>query len=35
MQADYDKQLAQRSVTPEGDASKPWTQMIEPEMVEH
>ena len=33
VQADYDKQLAQRSVTPEGDASKPWTQMIEPEMV--
>ena len=31
-QADMDKQLAQRSVTPEGDASKPWTQMIEPEM---
>ena len=34
VQADYDKQLAQRSVTPEGDASKPWTQMIEPEMVD-
>ena len=33
VQADYDKQLAQRSVTPEGDASKPWTQMIEPEMI--
>jgi len=34
VQADYDKQLAQRSVTPEGDASKPWLQMIEPEMVD-
>jgi ribose transport system substrate-binding protein len=34
VQADYDRQLAQRSVTPEGDASKPWTQMIEPEMVD-
>ena len=31
-QADMDKQLAQRSVTPEGDASTPWLQMIEPEM---
>ncbi|WP_028063524.1 ABC transporter substrate-binding protein [Solirubrobacter soli] len=33
-QADMDKQLAQRSVTPEGDASTPWLQMIEPEMVD-
>ncbi len=34
VQADYDKQLAQRSVTPEGDPATPWTQMIEPEMVD-
>src|SRR5262245_2729785 len=33
-QADMDKQLAQRSATPEGDASTPWLQMIEPEMVD-
>jgi ribose transport system substrate-binding protein len=34
VQADYDRQLAQRSVTPEGPADKPWLQMIEPEMVD-
>ncbi len=34
VQADYDKQLAQRSMTPEGDPAKPWLQMIEPEMVD-
>ena len=35
VQADYDKQLAQRSATPEGPADKPWEQMIEPgEMVD-
>src|ERR1044072_3755422 len=33
-QANMDNQLAQRSVTPEGDASTPWLQMIEPEMVD-
>lgn len=33
-QEDYDKQLAQRSATPEGPADKPWEQMIEPEMVD-
>ena len=27
VQADYDKQLAQRSMTPEGDPATPWTQM--------
>jgi ribose transport system substrate-binding protein len=27
-----DKQLAQRTVTPEGPADQPWLQMIEPEM---
>ena len=31
-QATMDKQLAQRSVTPEGPADQPWLQMIEPEM---
>ena len=35
VQEDYDKQLAQRSATPEGPADKPWEQMIEPgEMVD-
>jgi ribose transport system substrate-binding protein len=34
VQADYDRQLAQRSATPEGPADKPWEQMIEPEMVD-
>jgi ribose transport system substrate-binding protein len=34
VQADYDKQLAQRTATPEGPADKPWLQMIDPEMVD-
>jgi ribose transport system substrate-binding protein len=34
VQEDYDKQLAQRSIEPEGDPSTPWTQAIEPEMVD-
>jgi ribose transport system substrate-binding protein len=34
VQADYDKQLAQRSIEPEGPADKPWEQAIEPEMVD-
>ncbi len=34
VQADYDRQLAQRGVEPEGPADKPWEQMIEPEMVD-
>ena len=34
-QEEMDKQLAQRSATPEGPADKPWEQMIEPgEMVD-
>ena len=33
VQADYDRQLAQRDAEPEGDPSTPWLQMIEPEMV--
>jgi ribose transport system substrate-binding protein len=32
VQADYDKQLAQRDIEPEGPADKPWEQMLEPEM---
>ncbi|HTE62458.1 MAG TPA: substrate-binding domain-containing protein [Solirubrobacteraceae bacterium] len=34
VQADYDKQLAQRDIEPEGPADKPWEQMLEPEMVD-
>ena len=34
MQEDYDRQLAQREVEPEGPADKPWEQAIEPEMVD-
>ena len=34
VQADYDKQLAQRDIEPEGPADKPWEQAIEPEMVD-
>jgi ribose transport system substrate-binding protein len=34
VQADYDKQLAQRDIEAEGPADKPWEQAIEPEMVD-
>lgn len=34
VQEEYDKQLAQRSIEPEGDPSTPWTQAIEPEMAD-
>jgi ribose transport system substrate-binding protein len=34
VQEDYDTQLAQRDVEPEGDPATPWVQMIEPEMVD-
>ena len=34
VQADYDRQLAQREVEPEGDPEQPWLQAIEPEMVD-
>jgi ribose transport system substrate-binding protein len=34
VQANYDKQLAQRDATPEGPADQPWLQAIEPEMVD-
>jgi ribose transport system substrate-binding protein len=32
VQEDYDRQLAQRTIEPEGDPATPWLQMIEPEM---
>src|SRR2546423_12200321 len=31
-QADFDRQMAQRNVTPEGDPAAPWLQMIQPSM---
>ena len=34
VQEDYDTQLAQRDMEPEGDPATPWLQMIEPEMVD-
>ncbi len=35
VRADYERQLAQRDVRPEGDPAAPWLQMIEPgEMVD-
>lgn len=34
VQADYERQLAQRDVAPEGDEETPWLQAIEPEEVE-
>jgi ribose transport system substrate-binding protein len=34
VQEDFDRQLAQREVEPEGPADKPWEQAIEPEMVD-
>ena len=33
-QEDYDTQLAQRDIEPEGPADQPWIQMIEPEMAD-
>jgi ribose transport system substrate-binding protein len=33
-QADMDRQLAQRTVTPQGDPKTPWLQMIEPQPVD-
>src|SRR2546429_3715317 len=32
-QADFDRQMAQRNVTPEGDPAPPGPQMIQPSMV--
>jgi ribose transport system substrate-binding protein len=34
VQADYDRQLAQRDQEPTGPADQPWLQAIEPEMVD-
>ncbi|HLT84467.1 MAG TPA: hypothetical protein VKZ83_09570, partial [Phototrophicaceae bacterium] len=35
VRADYERELAQRDMTPEGDDATPWLQMIEPiEMVD-
>jgi ribose transport system substrate-binding protein len=34
VQEDYEKQLEQRTKTPEGPEDKPWEQAIEPEMVD-
>src|SRR2546421_978764 len=33
-QADFDRQMAQRNVTPQGDPATPWLQMIQPSMVD-
>jgi len=34
VQADYDEQLAQRDIEPEGDPNTPWLQAIEPEWID-
>jgi ribose transport system substrate-binding protein len=34
VQADFDRELAQRDVEPEGPADQPWLQAIEPEYVD-
>jgi ribose transport system substrate-binding protein len=34
VQEDYEKQLAQRTMQPEGPSDKPWEQAIEPQMVD-
>ncbi|AEG44917.1 substrate-binding domain-containing protein [Isoptericola variabilis] len=34
VQADYDRELAQRDIEPEGPADQPWLQAIEPEYVD-
>jgi ribose transport system substrate-binding protein len=33
-QADFDKQMAWRTMTPQGDSATPWLQMIQPSMVD-
>jgi ribose transport system substrate-binding protein len=33
-QADFEEELAQRDIAPEGDDAEPWLQAIEPEMVD-
>lgn len=34
VRADFDRQLAQRDIAPEGSEDEPWLQAIEPEMVD-
>ncbi|RIJ70803.1 ABC transporter substrate-binding protein [Nakamurella silvestris] len=34
VRADYDRQLAQRTATPEGDAATPWLQSIDAELID-
>lgn len=34
VRADYDRELAQRDIAPEGDASKPYLQAIQPEWID-
>jgi ribose transport system substrate-binding protein len=34
VQADYDRQLAQRDIEPEGDPATPWLQAIDPDWVD-
>jgi ribose transport system substrate-binding protein len=34
VRADYERQLAQRDIAPEGPADQPWLQAIEPELVD-
>ena len=34
VQDEYDNQMRQRGVEPQGPADQPWVQMIEPEMVD-
>src|SRR5205807_6218091 len=33
-QADFDRQMAQRRIAPQGDPNTPWLQMIQPAMVD-
>src|SRR4051794_36547297 len=33
-QADFDRQMAQRRITPQGDPATPWLQMINPSLVD-
>jgi ribose transport system substrate-binding protein len=34
VQADFDRQMAQRNETPQGDPASPWLQMIQPSLVD-
>src|SRR5262245_50362389 len=34
VQADFDRQMAQRRIAPQGDPKTPWLQMIQPSMVD-